>query len=306
MSRPIKRNIKIKVIANPFAGSGLAHVSLPDIRKRLEAIFPRLDFSLTNGPGDATRLTREAVEDNFHRVVAVGGDGTVNEIANGLADSGVVLGVIPTGSCNNFFKMLSSDASLGNACRMIAEGDVTQVDTGVIGDELFINNVGVGVDALIADRCSRSKYSFLFGRSLILNIRSISAYDYPLLNLNLDSLALKGDFPLIAIGLGRYSGDGLKQIPYAVPSDGLFDVCVIKRRGKLRLLNHLLKAQNGLHVNNQDVALYRCSQIVLKSKDPFPFQVDGTRYESNPKGVTITINPKSLKVLRDRKNKPLG
>jgi len=306
MDRIIKRNIRIKVIANPFAGGGQSHREIPGFQKRLEKDFEQLDFSLTNGPGDATRLAKEATANGFQRVIALGGDGTVNEVANGLAGSGAILGVIPTGRCNNFFRMLSLDATRENACRIIAEGEVIQMDTGLIDDFIFVNNAGAGIDALLTEYCHAGKSSLLSVAGMTRAFRAVMNYNHPPITLSIDNLTIKDQFSLISIGIGRYSGNGIKLIPHAVVGDGLFDLCVIKKKGKMELLNDLIHARNGKHINNKDVVLYRGRQLSIASSKPLPFQVDGSSYEMPAKSLTIRINPKSLKVLRDRKYKLSG
>lgn len=302
MNRITKKNLKIKVIANPSAGGGISHEYIPGIRKRLEQQFSHIEFSLTNGPGDATRLSREAVEHGFHRIIAVGGDGTANEVAMGLIGSGVIMGVIPTGKNNDFFRMLSGDVSLENAYYLISKGEIESIDTGTVNDRIFINAVGVGINAVLAghNRKSSDSSSWLPGK-LGLTMKVISEYNFPEINLNIDNISFKDCYAAIAVGLGTYSANGLKLTPYANPVDGLLDICLIKKKSRFKLLSDFHKAKNGKHSGGSRAILYRCRQAFISANVPLPFHIDGENYDITNKGAIIKVNPKSLKVLRDRK-----
>jgi diacylglycerol kinase (ATP) len=302
-----KKNIKIKAIANPSAGDGRSHRYFPEIRNWLEEHFRTVEFSLTNGPGDATRLAGQAVESGFHRIIAIGGDGTVNEVVNGLIESKSALGVIPTGRNNDFYRMISDDTSMESAYRTIIESDVKTIDTGFAGDRSFVNGIGVGISGVLNSHIRKSRFrsrpgsGYGTGRYIPGIFKAISDYNFPRIHIDIENVPLDDSFALIAVGLGRYSNSGVMYTPFAEHNDGLFDICLIKRNGMVPLLHSLYKARRGRHTDRMNVMLYRCRQVQISSRTEVLSQMDGEKFILNNDGVTLKINPGSLKVLVPRR-----
>ncbi|MBD3232184.1 MAG: YegS/Rv2252/BmrU family lipid kinase [candidate division Zixibacteria bacterium] len=303
MAKNHTKKLRVKAIANPFAGDKRSHREFPDIRHQLESVFSELDFTLTNGPGDATRLAREAVANGFQRVIAVGGDGTANEVANGLVGSGVVLGLMPTGKANNYYKFITRQSKLTRAKDIIRNGEIAHIDTGKIEQSFFVGSVDFGISALISRYFHEQQgMGILKGKTGNL-LRAISDFQPTSFSLELDNIEIKGSFASITIGIGPMSMVNTKMLPYAKLTDGLLDVCLIRQDTKFMMLKNLMNAEKGKHVDNRDVLLYRCRQLTIRTKSDVPIVVDGSQYKMNAKGLTIGVNPRSLKVLRDRQKK---
>ncbi len=304
MAKDHTKKLRVKAIANPFSGDKRSHREFPNIRRQLESVFSELDFTLTNGPGDATRLAREAVVSGFQRVIAVGGDGTANEVANGLIGSGVVMGILPTGKANNFYKFITRQSKLSRAKDIITNGVIAHIDTGKIEQTAFVGSVDFGISALIS-RYFHEEHGMGILKGKTGNIlRAISDYQPTNFKLELDNIEITGSYASISVGIGPISMVNTKMLPYAKLTDGLLDVCLIRQAAKFRMLKNLINAEKGKHVDNQDVLLYRCRQVTIRTKSDVPIVVDGSQHKMNARGLTIGINPQSLKVLRDRQKKP--
>ena len=141
---------KTFVILNPVSDRGQAGKREGEVREALDRAGIRYDLVLTRRPGHATELARKAVEEGVTVVVAAGGDGTVNEVAQALVNTEVPLGVLPIGSGNDYARVLGIPKDLGAAAQRIAQGNTRRVDVGRTGERFFLNSLGMGIDGQIA------------------------------------------------------------------------------------------------------------------------------------------------------------
>ncbi|MBD3169979.1 MAG: hypothetical protein GF307_10890 [candidate division Zixibacteria bacterium] len=299
MKDSTKSKLRVKVIANPSAGAGTSHEQIPVIRKKIEELFNDVEFSLTNGPGDAVRLARDAVSNNFHRVIVVGGDGTVSEAVQGLARTGIVLGIIPFGKNNDFYRTITNDLSLDKALRIISQGEVVKIDTGIAGKRAFVNSVNLGVQAQALEILADNNDSSLSRNEFVLNYKAVKNRKQLEYILKIDSVQIKEKLDIITINIGKYSPRGLVFTPFADNSDGLFDVCIVKRRRKLRLYLDLLRARSGLRPRNTRIRMYRCRQVSIDSDSDVPLYIDGDKSVLIGTNKSIKIIPQSLKILKE-------
>ena len=157
-----------KFIVNPIAGGGRAKALMP----RIEAVFndtgAEFDIYTTNGPQDAIKAAAEAAANGFDIVVAVGGDGTVNEVLNGIAETGAALATVHGGKGNDFATAINMPGSIEEACVSLLKAEMKQIDLGRVMDRYFINSVGVGFDAAVALRVNNGVKFF----------KGVSAYIY--------------------------------------------------------------------------------------------------------------------------------
>ncbi|MCP4633047.1 MAG: YegS/Rv2252/BmrU family lipid kinase [candidate division Zixibacteria bacterium] len=303
MRKTGQKDIKVKVIANPSAGDKNSHEEFPNIRTKLEQKFKNIEFSLTNGPGDAIRLAKTAVEHGFHRIITIGGDGTVNEVVNGISGKGTIIGIIPTGTNNDFYKSISRDNSIGNSLKIITDGIIQLVDTCRIDGHYFINHVSFGVFTARDGRTKNNEESTGLWSQIRALYTSISKYGFSEICLKIDNVTVKGNFAQIVIGNGCYSENGLKWTPHSIMADGLIDICLLKKDNKLKLINSYRKARYGRHTGNSNVLLYRCRQVAIELNEKLPIVYDGEVLETHDSTIEIKSNPKSLKILMERDNK---
>jgi diacylglycerol kinase (ATP) len=243
---------------------------------------------LTGGRGEAMRLARES---GSGTIVAVGGDGTINEVLNGIGDSGKFLGVIPAGSGNDFIKSVGIPPHPLRALEILLSGEQITIDTGrtYIGldksesTRLFCNGVGIGFDAEVASRTAEVKRFQGLGVYILAVLKTLGAYDAPDFSLQVDETTLTGRRLLIAIGNGPCAGGGFYLTPRATVTDGLLDVCAIEAMGTASILGLMPRVMRGKHLALKEVSYQQGRTIDVRGDRPFSVHADG---EMIGRGIT--------------------
>lgn len=299
------------LIVNPRSGRGLASQQWPQTERRLRPILPPFHVAFTESPGHATWLAGESVG-RYEVVVAVGGDGTMNEVVNGLigqdgtVPSGVALGVIPAGTGSDFVRSFGSPRSLEGAARVIARGQRHDVDVGrarffsfdgTPTTRYFINEaeVGLGAEACKAVDASSKRFG------------SVATYLWAILVAMLhyrdQSVSFSADGgPAEIVTLnnawianGSYSGAGIRSAPSARPDDGLLDVVRIVHAGLLQRLRGLGKLRSGAFVDLPHVDYRTARHVEVTAEGRVPVETDG-----EPVGIvpaTFDLLPARLPVI---------
>ena len=287
--------MKTKIIVNPAAGGGRPLKILPELIENLKKIGLAPDWQITSQPKEASQLAQRAADEGCQLVVAVGGDGTVNEVVNGLADSSSILAVIPAGSGNDFFKMLNLPTKIPGICQNIAQKNCLTVDLGLVNNYHFINSVGLGFAGETAAHFKRNRRTggLLGYLKAVLKIffqaKPVKIY------LKSEKINSEENIFLAAISNGHSMGGGFKLTPLASVTDGLLDVCLIDYRHPLRLLPHLPRAITGHHLKLPFVKMFHCREVVIKCKSPQTAHFDGEVVQI--KELNVKIKHKKLKVI---------
>jgi len=267
-----------KFIVNPVAGKKEAETLIPQMQRLLKDKEVSYDFYVTRGPEDAIHEARRAVEEGFNVVVAVGGDGTVNEVANGLAGSQAALATIPLGKGNDFAMAMDMPFSPEASLKALLEGNRKTIDLGKVLNRYFVNSLGVGFDASVAYRINRQgapwfkrgKWPYVYGI-----LATFLSYKPVEMELTLDSETLKCSPMLVAVGIGCTYGGGINILPGSVQDDGYFDVCVIYGMKKLELLYYLPRVIKGNHRSLDKCDFFRNREITIKMARETPIHLDG-------------------------------
>jgi len=287
---------KIQFVINPSAGQGKYERIIHAIHDALPDSSLQYDIKVLEYRGEATSIAREAA--NTHDVVvAVGGDGTVNEVFNGLVGTQAVLGIIPAGTGNGFARELGLPLEPAEACRVLMEGDVKSMDVGMVNGRYFLGTAGIGFDAMIS-KLAGEKLGPLRGMWLYFVAGALVFHKYTpqLMNVDIDAEKVETTPLLIAVAnTARYGGTALIA-PDAKPDDGLLDVCIIRKMGAARLLWHLPKLFTGKHIYLPDVTMYKCKSITINAPEPISVHVDGEAIDSRSR-VEFTLLPNAIKVL---------
>ena len=249
----------------------------------------------TQRQGDATRFAAQAVADGASLVVAVGGDGTLHEVVNGLIGSDATLGLIPFGTGNDFARSLGLYGELDVACRAVAAGETRRIDVGTItgdgtgGAQHFLVIAGTGFDAHTA-RTVNEGISYLHGAPAFVWGAILTAQKFVPFQL---TLTIDGGAPLtteamfVSLANMPMTGGGMKIAPDAQPDDGQLDICLVRKVGKLQMLWQLTKIFDGSHVRHPAVSMLRGATITLDADPPQPLLIDGEVCGSTPATVTI-------------------
>lgn len=265
----LPRVSEIVVILNPRARSERAQGLAEELRR----IAPTADLRFTTGPGDARLLAAQAASEGTRVVVAAGGDGTVNEVANGLAGSDAALGVLPMGTMNVFAKEHGLPDDLAGAWRIVSAGGVRQIDLAAAGDHHFIQLAGVGLDAQVVKETKWESKKRLGPLSYLISAAHIAARTPPKLIIESDVSTREGSFVLI--GNGRYYGAKMTLFPDAKTDDGLLDVLIFKNLGYLDIARYLGSVLIGKHTGLSDVEYFQTARVNIRSPEVVPVEVDG-------------------------------
>jgi len=299
----------MKLIVNPEAANGAVRKNWPRIRDFLQAEGARFDAVLTEQPGHATRLARQALDDGFRTIVAVGGDGTVNEVLNGLAEEGsvdpeVVLGIIPWGTGADFARMLGIPRDYAEACRHLLRSEPRPVDLGRItclreGREVeryFINAAGLGFDGEVAEIVNRFP-KVLGGTITYLTCLFIGLVTYRNKNIELsfDGQPVRGRVNSVVVCNGCYFGGGMFIAPGAALDDGLFNVVILGNLNKLEVVVNLPRIYKGTHLTHPKVSHFPAREVHVEAQERMFLQAEGELIGEAP--ATFRIIPRALKVL---------
>lgn len=263
------------LIANPAAGGG---ARLAAVRALLEQEGLDAESRLTEGPGSGRAIAREAAARGAAGVIACGGDGTIGEVASGLAGTGVPLGILPAGTMNLFAREIGIPRRLDAAVAIIAAGRTRAIDLGRVGDRTFVLCAGAGLDARVVAAVSGPLKSRLgkFSYALRAPLEALR-YSYPPFRVIVDGGPALQATQAILANVRRYA-DNYEVAPAATPDDGLLDACLFLGRGLRDYARYAAHLRRGRHLMLDDVRLYKGKSFVLRpvdARDRVPFQVDG-------------------------------
>ena len=279
------------VILNPAADSERA------LRKRaqVESLARDCVVCATTRTGEAELMARRGVEEGFEKIVAAGGDGTINEVVNGLADTGVTLGLLPIGTMNVFATELGLPIHDLEFCWRIITGDSTRsVDLPKANQKFFVQLAGVGLDAQVVKETS-SQLKRNFGPlSYLISAAQIAARQPPKLFIQSEDASIdEGSFVLV--GNGRLYGGRFPFFKHAVIDDGLLDVIVFKRLGYLEIIKYLQDVIFSSDIRVPEIEYFQTRRVRVESSQTVPVEVDGEWVGNCP--VEFTLHERSLRVL---------
>lgn len=281
---------KTIVILNPAARSEKASGLSLEIERMTEGLAV---LRRTTQPGEARVWARQAAQEGFERVVVAGGDGTVNEVVNGIAGFPVHLGILPIGTMNVFATELGLPKSIADCWQVIQGGVSRLVDLPQANGHAFVQMAGVGFDALALEATSRNAKRNLGPLSYLVSAAQIAARKPPLLTVRCGETVREGSFVLI--GNGRYYGGPFPMFPKAQIDDGLMDVIVFQKMGHLDLIRYIQGVLFGTHVGMHDVDYFQTARLTVESAEQVPVEVDGEVIGTVP--VTFEFAPRQLSVL---------
>jgi YegS/Rv2252/BmrU family lipid kinase len=299
------------VVLNPASAGGRTLRRWPATMHALRSAGVSFEVHRTAGPGDATHTVRAALESGRRTIVAVGGDGTLNEVVNGFFDAAgapiggdAKLALLPSGTGGDFRRAVGIPSDLTAAARLIAIGSVRHIDAGRIefagGDRrFFINIADCGMGGEVVARVNRNTYKGggARGSAIFLGTSLTTLLRYALRHarIEIDGMLIERDVRSVVIANGRYFGGGMRVAPDAVLDDGQFDVVVIGETGRARALTGIPSLYRGRHLNRREVEVYRARTVrVSCDGDPMLFDVEGEQVGTTP--ALLTCLPDAISV----------
>jgi diacylglycerol kinase (ATP) len=299
MRASLTPNPQVLIVYNPAAGQS---TNLQNTLDRVANLWRdrgwQVQIAATTAPGDATTRARQAAQAGYHAVIAAGGDGTVNEVMNGLIGTSTALGTLPLGTVNIWAREMGLSMDMLKAAESLIKSELTQIDVGMAGNRYFLLMAGIGFDAAVTATVSATEKKMLGAIAYIKQAIQI-AWNFRgvRLKLRIDGKRVRGKILMVVIGNSQLYGGVVKFTAHATIDDGLLDVCVIKGRGMLSAPRRLISIFARHYNRDPQVQYYQAKQIEIRGKQrkALPVQVDGDYLGTTP--MTFQVVPNSLWIL---------
>lgn len=299
---------KTTVILNPTAGRGAGAELSTQISSRLRDCGLDFRLSTTDAPGHATALAQEAVGQGQDLLLAVGGDGTFNEVLNGMMQAGTtaegaVLGIVPIGTGNDMAYGVGLPLDWQQACKVVTEGSTRVLDVGHVQSDndaarYFGNGVGVGFDAIVnieSRKLKRLRGFLLYFVALMKTL--IAYYHAPMVTLDIDGVKMVQSSLMISVMNGRRFGGGFYMTPEARMDDGILDVCVTGKVARPKMIGFVPRFMRGTHVTDRRVTMAQGRKVSIEIETPWAAHVDGEIYGVGARKLEVELLPERLRIL---------
>jgi len=300
-----------KIILNPTAGNGNGLKSLPQIEQLFRQQPDSFDLVRTAHPGHAIELTRRAVKDGYGVIVAAGGDGTTNEVLNGLMQCKLEgtatppMGVLCVGRGNDFAGSLGLSEDLHGGFQALLAGNRRVVDVGrVVGGlvpqgRYFCNCVGVGFDAITTIEVHKLPRWGGYAAFMVGVLKTVFLYNKaPMARIEFGGTVITQRSLLISIMNGRRLGGGFIMAPDSVPDDGFFDLCIAEQMSSLDVIKMIPHFTRGDQATQSKIKTGRAAKISIVAQDgPLPAQTDGEIISVEGTRLEVEVVPRQLEII---------
>ena len=302
---------RYKIIVNPISGRGAGAESVQPIHQELRSHQLDYDLVLTKRPWHAAELARQAVSDGFGAVVAVSGDGTANEVINGLMQAKnqglgeAAMGHLPVGRGNDFGYGIGVPTSLAEGCQVLADDRRLRIDIGKVTGGLFPqgryfgNGVGIGFDAVVGFEAVKLKRLTGFPSYIVAALKTIFLYyKAPLARVEYDGVITEMPVLMVSVMNGRRLGGGFMLAPEGKIYDGCFDLTLVREVNQLAIFALLFKFMGGTQAGHPAVHTHQAKNIkVTALKGVLPAHGDGETLCIDGTQINLEIIPQALEVL---------
>lgn len=293
-------------IVNPTSGGGSGKLLIPELEKQLASRSVDAEILLTERHDHAIELSRKSLENGCSRIIAVGGDGTMNEVARPLiGQKGVTTGLVPAGTGNDFVQILGfPDRFSQEHWDIFFKQSSISMDVGQVNGLFFLNGMGLGFDAQVAAENyvepgevakghGKGKYIWHIVKTLLF-------YKENKVTINAPDKQQESDCFINTISVGRRFAGSFFLTPEAIANDGLLDVCMIQKLNLLQRFKILSMVPKGTHITDEKVDYYQTEKIHVDFGKKVPFHVDGELYFDTT--FEVSLLPTALKIIYN----PLG
>lgn len=285
---------RVLLIVNPISGRGKGSRLAPKLAERLAALGVWTEIYTTKGPGDAQERASR-VNGKTDLVLAVGGDGTLNEIINGLPRK-LPLALFPVGTANVMAMELGIPRTGVEFSNLMQAGTFTEIDLIRANGRLGFFSLGVGFDGMVIRELHEQRKGDISRATYIpIVARCLSRYKTPNLTVVVDGKTHEAVSQVIVANTLHYGGRTFKLSSSRKLDDGLYECYLFRGTGRLALLRYMLRSALGSFDAAADPAVIRGKQIEIHSKEPVPYQIDGEYGGTTP--VAIEVVPKGMKIL---------
>lgn len=308
---PTPDQIKWLVIVNPNAGNGKGKHDWDLISDFLKQEGFSYEVMFTKHKHEAIHFTVDGIASGFRKIITVGGDGTLNEVVNGVflnktcPTTEIVLGFIPVGTGNDWGRMFGIPLNYEKAIKIIRENKQMLQDVGKVSffdgsekkERYFINIAGLGFESVVVQKTNYQKDRGRSGKLIYLYnlLTSLLSYKNTKAEVIIDGVKHDAEIFSLNVGNGRYCGGGMRQTPHAIPDDGLLDVTVINGIGKFEIIRNLKILYDGSILNHPKIDGYKCKNIKVSSESVIFVEADGESLGHTP--AEFSINPLSVRII---------
>lgn len=299
------------VIVNPNAGIRLGEKDWNEIAYLLTEAGIDYTNVFTDAPLHAIKLAKKYIEAGYRKIIVVGGDGTLNEVINGVvkqkrfAPDEVIVAMIPVGTGNDWCRTFKIPENYKEAIKVIAKCKTARQDIGMIrydvdGSECtryFLNMAGIGFDGAVAKRTNRLKAKGKGGPlSYLINLfTTLLSHKATLARIIIDNKPYEEEAFTISVAIGQFNGGGMKQAPSAITDDGLFDITLIRHVTRMTVLRNIKKLYDGSYVTLKQVKQFRGKIVRIEAEPPLIMEADGESLGSTP--MVFEIMPRCITVV---------
>ncbi|MCX6053574.1 MAG: diacylglycerol kinase family lipid kinase [Chloroflexi bacterium] len=301
---------RYKIILNPTAGKGNGLKVRPEIEEILTKYKLNYDIVLTGYPEHAIELSLKAAEEGYDVIVAAGGDGTANEVLNGLMKfksskkTSPLMAVLPVGRGNDFAYGVGIPTGVKESCDLLASGLKKKIDIGKVTGGLypqglyFGNGVGIGFDAVVGFVAAKSKLTGMLSY-LVAAVKTIFIYyKPPLVDVITDSKTFQLSALLVSIMNGKRMGGGFMMAPDARPNDGTFDLCLVRSVPQSAMLGLIGMVMKGTQSTHEAVSTAQSTKVIVRAvSGTIPAHADGVTVCEEGQELTIEILPGELEII---------
>ena len=294
-------NPEIAVILNPAAGGGKALKALARIHGVLKRIDRPYAIHVTKERGDAIDAALRFADEGAERIIAVGGDGTVHEVANGIhrSEASPALGMVPIGHGRDFARTVGTEMNIELAVLKAIDSEPRPIDLGLVtyADETrraFINIAGLGFDAIVAQRAQSSRLPGANLPYLACALSTLVGFKNIDIRVESGEETIETRAVFVQIANAEYMGGGFHFAPMAKIDDGLLDVCVVGDFTKLELMRHIPKVYGGKHTTLTKFRHLRATSVHISSTSTARLQLDGELLGETP--VTFSVIPGGIRL----------
>jgi YegS/Rv2252/BmrU family lipid kinase len=283
------------IIYNRYSGRSKSQHVLEKLILKLEEAGIDYDLLETKTDVEPSAYIRPKVNESTTDIIAIGGDGTLNHVLNGIKDSDVTLNIIPTGTGDDFVKNIDLGISSDEQIDTILHGKEIRVDVGICNEQLFLNGVGLGFDGqIVSDMLNKESWLSGHAKYYYYVLRILAIFKSVSLNLIIDSKKLNKDLILLTVANGTTFGGGFRLAPDADISDGLLDICIIGDIPPLKRFLNIHKLSTGSHGKLKEVELNKAKSVTIEENPLIIGHIDG-EYLGHPPFHIISL-PSYLKI----------
>ncbi|MCF6172093.1 MAG: diacylglycerol kinase family lipid kinase [Bacteroidales bacterium] len=303
------------VLVNLHAGTNKGKRDWPEIHDLLLKTGFEMQIVFTGHAGHAIRITQKSIEEEgFTNILVVGGDGTFNEVANGIFSqkkhktTDITLGMITVGTGNDWGRMYDMPEEYSEQIKIIQKAKTFVQDVGVVkyqsrqnrANRYFVNIAGMGYDALVTHKTNRMKRKGKGGALVYLFNLLRALFQYKVTQLEIEADGKKvfsGKIFSMSIGICKFNGAGMMQLPYAIADDGLLDVTVIRKTSKIKVIRNIKNLYDGSFIQMKEVETFRGEKFTIRSEPAHELylETDGESLGNSP--LDFEIIPKAIKLI---------